>query len=424
MPAAAGPGVWAPATRAHSAGPRDGRGHPGRPGGPAKFATRSRPTLGLPEPATTSAPHHQGLYIAGKQEKKEEKPLRGEPIPGRRRRRAARRARVEEWAAGSGGTRRARGGARGRARGGPGRGRAAAGPSGGGAAGRARAGLRCGPRLWRRRRRRGKMLQSLAGSSCVRLVERHRSAWCFGFLVLGYLLYLVFGAVVFSSVELPYEDLLRQELRKLKRRFLEEHECLSEQQLEQFLGRVLEASNYGVSVLSNASGNWNWDFTSALFFASTVLSTTGRGPPPRPPPRPLWPRAPAPQPASPLPRAPWPPPLPGPSSGAHTPRSRKPAQWSQNTPWVLPPVTPGEWSSLKPSAWGARGASRAASRFSRYPKPDCPVGIWSILAAGRRGEGMLETIHCSECAHLPPDPIPQDRGCAVGSPSGGCPLFW
>ncbi|ELK05087.1 Potassium channel subfamily K member 1 [Pteropus alecto] len=118
------------------------------------------------------------------------------------------------------------------------------------------------------------MLQSLAGSSCVRLVERHRSAWCFGLLVLGYLLYLVFGAVVFSSVELPYEDLLRQELRKLKRRFLDEHECLSEPRLERFLGRVLEASNYGVSALSNASGSWNWDFTSALFFASTVLSTT------------------------------------------------------------------------------------------------------------------------------------------------------
>lgn len=120
------------------------------------------------------------------------------------------------------------------------------------------------------------MLQSLAGSSCVRLVERHRSAWCFGLLVLGYLLYLVFGAVVFSSVELPYEDLLRQELSTLKRRFVEEHGCLSEQQLESFLARVLEASNYGVSVLSNASGNWNWDFTSALFFASTVLSTTGK----------------------------------------------------------------------------------------------------------------------------------------------------
>lgn len=123
------------------------------------------------------------------------------------------------------------------------------------------------------------MLQSLAGSSCVRLVEQHRSAWCFGLLVLGYALYLVFGAVVFSSVELPSEDLLRQELAKLKRRFLDEHACLGEPQLERFLARVLEASNYGVSVLSNASGSWNWDFTSSLFFASTVLSTTGkRGP--------------------------------------------------------------------------------------------------------------------------------------------------
>ncbi|XP_038617124.1 potassium channel subfamily K member 1 [Tachyglossus aculeatus] len=121
------------------------------------------------------------------------------------------------------------------------------------------------------------MLQSLAGSSCGRLLERHRSAWRFGLLVVGYGVYLAFGAVVFSSVELPSEDLLRQELRALKRRFLEDHHCLAEPQLEGFLARVLEASSYGVSVLSNASGPWNWDFASALFFASTVLSTTGYG---------------------------------------------------------------------------------------------------------------------------------------------------
>ncbi|KAM6219638.1 potassium channel subfamily K member 1 [Rhynchocyon petersi] len=121
------------------------------------------------------------------------------------------------------------------------------------------------------------MLQSLAGRSCAPLLERHRSAWYFGFLVSGYLLYLLFGAVVFSSVELPNEDLLRQDLSKAKRHFLKEHECLSEQQLESFLARVLEASSYGVSVLRNTSGNWNWDFASALFFASTVLSTTGYG---------------------------------------------------------------------------------------------------------------------------------------------------
>lgn len=121
------------------------------------------------------------------------------------------------------------------------------------------------------------MLQSLASNSCVRLIQSHKSTWYFISLVLGYVLYLIFGAVVFSSVELPYEDLLRQELRAIKKQFLQENECLSEERLERFLKRALDASNYGVSILNNASVNWNWDFTSALFFASTVLSTTGYG---------------------------------------------------------------------------------------------------------------------------------------------------
>lgn len=119
------------------------------------------------------------------------------------------------------------------------------------------------------------MLQSLTSNSCVRLIQSNKSAWYFLFLVLGYVLYLLFGAVVFSSVELPYEDLLRQELREMKRQFLRENECLSEERLEVFLSKALDASNYGVSILNNASSNWNWDFTSSLFFASTVLSTTG-----------------------------------------------------------------------------------------------------------------------------------------------------
>lgn len=122
-----------------------------------------------------------------------------------------------------------------------------------------------------------KMLQSLASNSCVRLIQTHKSTWYFISLVLGYVLYLIFGAVVFSSVELPYEDLLRQELRAIKKQFLKENVCITEERLERFLKRALDASNYGVSILNNASVNWNWDFTSALFFASTVLSTTGYG---------------------------------------------------------------------------------------------------------------------------------------------------
>lgn len=121
-----------------------------------------------------------------------------------------------------------------------------------------------------------KMLQSLASNSCVRLIQSHKSTWYFVSLVLGYVLYLIFGAVVFSSVELPYEDALRQDLQAIKKQFLQENDCLSEERLERFLKKALDASNYGVSILNNATVNWNWDFTSALFFASTVLSTTGK----------------------------------------------------------------------------------------------------------------------------------------------------
>lgn len=120
------------------------------------------------------------------------------------------------------------------------------------------------------------MLQCLSGSSCMRIIDGYRSTWYFLVLVLAYVLYLIFGALVFSAVELPYEEQLRHELQTVKQRFLEDNECLSNDRLEEFLIKALEASNYGVSVLNNASSNWNWDFTSALFFASTVLSTTGK----------------------------------------------------------------------------------------------------------------------------------------------------
>lgn len=95
--------------------------------------------------------------------------------------------------------------------------------------------------------------------------------------MVSYALYLIFGALIFSSVELPYEDDLRNDLRTIKQQFLQDNACIDDTRLEEFLTKVLEANNYGVSVLNNASISRNWDFTSALFFASTVLSTTGYG---------------------------------------------------------------------------------------------------------------------------------------------------
>ncbi|XP_010880698.2 potassium channel subfamily K member 1 [Esox lucius] len=111
---------------------------------------------------------------------------------------------------------------------------------------------------------------------CARLVERYPSEVNLTFLMLGYALYLLLGAWVFSVIELPHEYQLREQLEIVRRDFLRENLCISNEQLDKLLTRALDANHYGVSMLGNASGS-NWDYTSSLFFTSTVLTTTGYG---------------------------------------------------------------------------------------------------------------------------------------------------
>ncbi|XP_069500625.1 potassium channel subfamily K member 6 [Ambystoma mexicanum] len=97
-------------------------------------------------------------------------------------------------------------------------------------------------------------------------------------LIVVYVAYLLLGALVVSRIEGPYEAQKRQELREYKAAFLRDsHFCVNESDLEAFLEKVLSANKYGVSVLRNASTDSNWDFASALFFASTLVTTVGYG---------------------------------------------------------------------------------------------------------------------------------------------------
>ncbi|XP_023668030.1 potassium channel subfamily K member 6 [Paramormyrops kingsleyae] len=96
-----------------------------------------------------------------------------------------------------------------------------------------------------------------------------------GFVLL-YILYLVFGALVFSIIERPQEERLKIELKTLKEQFVNQS-CVNVTSLENFLVRVLTANKYGVSMLRNASSASNWDFVSSLFFASTLVTTVGYG---------------------------------------------------------------------------------------------------------------------------------------------------
>lgn len=118
------------------------------------------------------------------------------------------------------------------------------------------------------------MARSCTDGRCARFAEQHRATLSFALLVVGYVLYLLIGAGIFSAIELPYEHQLRQELKTARQEFLEDNTCVSDARLEELLARALEASNYGVSVLGNET-EANWDFVSSLFFTSTVLTTTG-----------------------------------------------------------------------------------------------------------------------------------------------------
>ncbi|XP_063168221.1 potassium channel subfamily K member 6-like [Candoia aspera] len=95
---------------------------------------------------------------------------------------------------------------------------------------------------------------------------------------LAYTCYLLFGALIISAVERPYESQLRAKLRDLKSNFLRSSPCLSEAALERFLSAVLSANRHSAALLRNGSAApSNWDFASAFFFASTLITTVGYG---------------------------------------------------------------------------------------------------------------------------------------------------
>lgn len=92
--------------------------------------------------------------------------------------------------------------------------------------------------------------------------------------VLFYVIYLLFGALVFSCIERPVEEKVARQLQALKQEVLNQS-CVNAASLDLLLAHVLQANKYGVSVFRNESSPSNWDLVSSMFFANTLVTTIG-----------------------------------------------------------------------------------------------------------------------------------------------------
>ncbi|XP_052536396.1 potassium channel subfamily K member 16-like [Tympanuchus pallidicinctus] len=96
-------------------------------------------------------------------------------------------------------------------------------------------------------------------------------------LVLGYLFYLLLGAMVFQLLEKQAETHSRDQFHLEKLKFLQNYTCLDRQALEQFIQVLMEALEKGVNLEQNSTNPSNWDFSNSFFFAGAVVTTIGYG---------------------------------------------------------------------------------------------------------------------------------------------------
>lgn len=97
-------------------------------------------------------------------------------------------------------------------------------------------------------------------------------------LIVFYVFYLFFGALVFDSLESPHEAKIIRELNEYVKEFRQRHNaCLTDNELNEFIKLVSMANDRGVPAIRNVSKEPNWSFGQAVFFSGTVLTTIGYG---------------------------------------------------------------------------------------------------------------------------------------------------
>ncbi|CAL9707015.1 unnamed protein product [Knipowitschia caucasica] len=97
-------------------------------------------------------------------------------------------------------------------------------------------------------------------------------------LLLGVMLYVGLGALVFSSLEEPEEKKAYRSLLATREAILQNYSCVSEVEFNILVKKVASAVSAGLDA-NNLSANFStrWDIASAFFFCGTIITTIGFG---------------------------------------------------------------------------------------------------------------------------------------------------
>ncbi|KAJ8045548.1 Potassium channel subfamily K member 10 [Holothuria leucospilota] len=94
-----------------------------------------------------------------------------------------------------------------------------------------------------------------------------------------FIIYLIFGALMFHFIESPQEMKDIDEARKTQVELMGNltQMNLTEEAIDQLVQAIKKVSQYFPDVMGNETDPTNWDFSSAFFFSGTVVTTIGFG---------------------------------------------------------------------------------------------------------------------------------------------------
>ncbi|XP_032997518.1 potassium channel subfamily K member 10 [Lacerta agilis] len=114
-----------------------------------------------------------------------------------------------------------------------------------------------------------------APSQGLQTVMKWKTVVAIFFVVVAY---LVTGGLVFRALEQPEESRQKDRTANDKADFLLENKCVSQQELEELIKRLINATSAGVNPVGDpVNSSSHWDLGSAFFFAGTVITTIGYG---------------------------------------------------------------------------------------------------------------------------------------------------